>query len=181
VTLNFHPKGRTPVPADPDRRHHQVDELLSELTAWNPRARMGAFRRWLRSPFSLIHLGVVSILEAAGPLSMSRLAAALGVSVASATGIVDRMESRGLVERRHSDDDRRVIVVHLTESGRDLFQKVERQRRKHLAGLVQRLTDEEIDAFLFGLRALHRAQVDEVGDPLESMTDDEHEDDEAAT
>ena len=56
-----------------------------------------------------------------------------------------------------------------------------RQRRKHLAGLVQRLTDEELDGFLFGLRALHRARVDEVGDPLESMTDDEHEDDEAAT
>jgi DNA-binding MarR family transcriptional regulator len=159
--------------ADPDRRRRQVDELLYELTAWNPRARMGAFRRWLRSPFSLIHLGVVSILDAAGPLPMSRLAASLGVSVASATGIVDRMESRGLVERRHSEDDRRVIVVHLTDAGEELFRKVERQRRKHLAGLMERLSDEEVDAFLFGLRALHRARVAEAGDAPDDDQEDE--------
>ena len=39
---------------------------------------------------------------------MSQLAEALDVSQASATGIVDRMEQRGLVSRQRNDEDRRV-------------------------------------------------------------------------
>ena len=48
---------------------------------------------------------------------MGDLAEELDVSVASATGIVDRMEQRGLVERRHGPDDRRVVMVDLTATG----------------------------------------------------------------
>ena len=51
------------------------------------------------------------MLDTEGPTSMGRLAEALDISVASMTGIVDRMEERGLVERRHEGKDRRVVLV----------------------------------------------------------------------
>ena len=51
-------------------------------------------------------------------MPMGALADSLDVSQASATGIVDRMEQRGLIERRRDDDDRRVIRVPLTADGR---------------------------------------------------------------
>jgi DNA-binding MarR family transcriptional regulator len=143
----------------PSERHRRLaDELLQELTAWSPRERMRAFRRWQRGPFSLVHLNVVTTLEVDGPLPMSHLAERLGVSDASATGIVDRMEQRQLVVRRHDLGDRRLVTVHLADGGRDLFEKVERRRRKRLGALVDRLTDDELEAFLLGLRAMHRAR-----------------------
>ena len=103
--------------------------IVDELTTWNPRERMGVFRKWLEGSLSLVHLNVLTVLEAAGPLSMSKLAEALDVSVASATGIVDRMEKRGLVERRHDDADRRVVLVHPTEPAGGLRRHGEMRRR----------------------------------------------------
>jgi ATP-binding cassette subfamily B protein len=141
-----------------NERRRLADDVLDELTAWSPRDRMRAFKSWLAGSLSLVHLHLLTILEAHGPQSMSKLADALGVSVASATGIVDRMESKHLVERRPDPDDRRVVMVHMLERGAVTFQKVAQHRRKSLTGLLDRLTDEELSAFLIGLRALRAAR-----------------------
>jgi DNA-binding MarR family transcriptional regulator len=137
-----------------------VDDLLQELTSWGPRERAGAFRQWLRVSLSLVHLHVLTVLEADGPLAMSKLAEALDVSVASATGIVDRMEQRGLVERRREPDDRRVVLVHPTDKGGSVFHDMAMERRKHLAILLDRMTDEELEGFLTGLRAMRRVRTE---------------------
>ena len=89
-----------PIDAPRDERPNLTDELLDELSRWGPRERGGMFRSWHRGSLSIVHLIVLTVLEADGPRSMGDLAEALDVSVASATGIVDRMERRGLVERR---------------------------------------------------------------------------------
>ena len=141
-------------------RKRIVDDLLQELTSWGPRERAGAFRQWLRVSLSLVHLHVLTVLEADGPLAMSRLAEALDVSVASATGIVDRMEQRGLVERRREPDDRRVILVHPTDKGNAVFRDMAKERRKHLAALLDRMTDAELEGFLTGLRAMRRVRTE---------------------
>jgi DNA-binding MarR family transcriptional regulator len=129
------------------------------MLPWDPRERSGAFKAWLRGSLSLVHLHVLTILETEGPLPMSRLADALDVSVASATGIVDRMEQRGLVERRHSASDRRVVQVHVTDAGRDVFQAMDAQRRGHVAAVLERLTDDELTGLLIGLRATRAARA----------------------
>ena len=90
---------------------------------------------------------------------MSHLAEALDVSVASATGIVERMEKRGLVERRHAKADRRVVLVHPTEAGVAIFRVIDERRRQGLASLLERLSDDELVALLKGHRALRAARV----------------------
>jgi DNA-binding MarR family transcriptional regulator len=137
-----------------------VDDLLEELTSWNPRERAGAFRHWLRVSLSLVHLHVLTVLEADGPLSMSKVAEALDVSVASATGIIDRMEQRGLVERRREPSDRRVVLVHATDAGDSIFRDIAKERREHLAVLLDRMTDRELQGFLTGLRAMRRVRTE---------------------
>jgi DNA-binding MarR family transcriptional regulator len=139
-------------------RRRVLDDLLDELTSWGPRERAGAFRQWLRGSLSLVHLHVLTVLEARGPLSMTKLAEELDVSVASLTGIVDRMASRGLVERQREPDDRRVIVVHPTEAGGAVFSEMAAERRRHLEPLLDRMTDDELESFLVGLRALLRVR-----------------------
>ena len=102
-----------------------VDEVVDEITAWNPREFIAAFARMHQGQISLVHLNVLMQLEATGPLPMNRLADALDISVASVTGVVDRMEARGLVERRRDAEDRRVILVHPAEGGRRLFAEID--------------------------------------------------------
>ena len=141
-----------------NRRRRLADALLNELLSWNPREFITAFRRWHRDSFSLIHLNVLTMLDADGPDYMSHLAEALDVSVASMTGIVDRMEKRGLVERRHGGKDRRVVLVYPTEVGRDVFREIDRRRREGLTKILERLSDDELAGLLTGHRALRKAR-----------------------
>jgi DNA-binding MarR family transcriptional regulator len=91
---------------------------------------------------------------------MSHLAEALDVSVASMTGIVDRMERRALVERRHDGKDRRVVHVHPTDAGRDVFREIDERRRVGLGKLLERLDADELDGLLKGHRALRQARAE---------------------
>jgi len=58
---------------------------------------------------------------ARGPRRMSELAECSQTSQASLTGIVDRMEEHGLVDRLRSSEDRRVVEVVATDTGRELL------------------------------------------------------------
>ena len=140
-------------------REALISDLVDEMTSWNPRERMDAFRSWLKGSLSLIQLHVLTVIESDGPLSMSSVAETLDVSVASATGIVGRMEERGLVERRHSTTDRRVVLVHPTETGNAVFQELTDARRARLGELLGRLADDELAALLTGLRAMRAART----------------------
>jgi DNA-binding MarR family transcriptional regulator len=144
--------------AEPIDRAALQRELLDEMTAWPAGDRGGAFRTWHRHALSLVHLNVLTALEAQGPLSMKRLAEAMDVSDASATGIVDRMEKRSLVERRHDTTDRRVVLVHPTEAGAQVFRNMAAHRREFLTRVLAELTEEEMNALLTGMRAIHAAR-----------------------
>jgi DNA-binding MarR family transcriptional regulator len=65
-------------------------------------------------------LGALKALDPERPLAMSELAGILGCDNSNVTGIVDRLEYRGLVERRPAEHDRRVKLLALTDDGRDL-------------------------------------------------------------
>ena len=68
-------------------------------------------------------VGVLSALRMAGPphrLSPTRLGKGLMLSSAGVTSRLDRLERRGLVARHPDPDDRRGIIVELTELGREL-------------------------------------------------------------
>ena len=60
---------------------------------------------------------VLHLIEPGRPLPMRRLADTLSCDASNVTGLVDRLEDRGLVERRPSADDRRVKMLQLTPDG----------------------------------------------------------------
>ncbi len=131
------------------------------------------FRAWSRGALSLVHLNVLTLIEVDGPMSMGRLAATLDVSVASATGIVSRMTARGVVERRSDADDRRVVLVHLTAAGSQIFQSLEEHRRGRLVKLLEQLSDDEMAGLLLGLRALHAARAQMTASTVEGPAEGE--------
>ena len=52
-----------------------------------------------------------------GPLSAGQLSGATGLRPAATTALIDRLERRGLVRRRRSEEDRRTVLVEMTEQG----------------------------------------------------------------
>ncbi|WP_281155813.1 MarR family transcriptional regulator [Streptomyces sp. HYC2] len=93
------------------------------------------------------------------PLPMRKLAQKLKCEPSNVTGIVDRLETRGLVERQADPGDRRVKLAAATEDGRRVARELReglRFAREPLAGL----SEEERMA----LRDLLRRMVDQ-GEP----------------
>jgi DNA-binding MarR family transcriptional regulator len=135
-----------------------VQQVVDELSSWNPREFVAAFQRWHQGEVSLVHLNVLMLLSASGPMSMSRLAEALDISVASVTGVVDRMEARGLVERKRDTEDRRVIMVTAAEGGNQIFAEIDQRRRQSLGVLLNNLSRDELVGLLKGHRALRAAR-----------------------
>jgi DNA-binding MarR family transcriptional regulator len=76
---------------------------------------------------SPIQCHVLHLIEPGRPLPMRRLAETLSCDASNVTGLVDRLESRGLVRRQPSPRDRRVKVLQLTPAGSRLRAQLLRQ------------------------------------------------------
>ena len=63
-------------------------------------------------------------LDLEPPISMRELANRLGADPSNVTGLIDRLEARGLVERRPDPHDRRIKGLALTSAGAGLRQRL---------------------------------------------------------
>lgn len=74
-------------------------------------------------PFGLTgrDLAVLIVLDGLGPASQQEAARGLGVDRTTMVALLDGLESKGIVERRPAEEDRRRNVVQLTASGRRTF------------------------------------------------------------
>jgi MarR family 2-MHQ and catechol resistance regulon transcriptional repressor len=83
--------------------------------------------------------GVLEVLLHKGPMPVNALGDKIRLTSGSITTLVDRLEKKGLVERRDDKSDRRARVVHLTAAGRKLigcaFADHEAAMEKATAGL----------------------------------------------
>lgn len=76
-------------------------------------------------------------------MSMTEVANRMGHTTAAATGLVDRLENLGYVRRKHASDDRRKILVGITENGLALVGRIREDMVRNLMKLMRHLTDEE--------------------------------------
>ena len=104
---------------------------------------------------SSIQCHALHLIEPDRPMPMSRLARALACDASNVTGLVDRLESRGVVQRVPSTTDRRVKAVGLTAAGAklrgELLQRVamrphplsrlSRAERRLLVEILEKLVD----------------------------------------
>lgn len=116
----------------------------------------------------MAHLHLMTLLEQSGPLTMGRVAELLGSGLPTATGLVTRMEERGLVERFRDTDDRRVVLVRLTEGGLGELRELQAARRQRLGLAIQELSESEQLGLLASIRSLRSAfeRISHEGDPI---------------
>jgi len=96
---------------------------------------------------------VLHLIEPGKPLPMGRLAETLACDASNVTGLVDRLESRGLVKRQPSIGDRRQKVLGLTAAGVRL-RTVVRERLQKPPESLARLSAEDQRALVRILRHL---------------------------
>ncbi len=86
------------------------------------------------------------VIEAIGvgkPKNMTSVAKALSVTTGTLTISVNSLVKKGFVERVRSEEDRRVVLISLTEKGKQIYRKHQRFHEELVESIVKQLDDEE--------------------------------------
>ncbi len=112
---------------------------------------------WAKLDLTMPQLKTLLLLGQQGSATVSWLAGSMHVSPPNVTGILDRLEGRGLVRRTSDRSDRRVVRIVLTEGGTALLADMERAGLGAVTEAVHRLGARQRSALLEGLMALTRS------------------------
>jgi DNA-binding MarR family transcriptional regulator len=112
---------------------------------------------WMDLQLTMAQLKSLFFIINQGSTNPGKLAAALGVTPTNVTGIIDRLEKQGLVSRTGDAQDRRVMLLRATSRGEDLVTKLRERRQSYLAGVLAKLSPDELATLARGLDALARA------------------------
>ncbi len=88
-------------------------------------------------------------------LTMSDIAKKMGHSTAAATGLVDRLEKLVYVERVHAAEDRRKIMVRITNKGTQLVSKMRTEIANDLAGILADMDEDQAESVEHTKRAIN--------------------------
>ena len=132
-------------------------------------AALGQLVRYVRQAATVGGLStaassLLSHLIREGPTRLTELARADGVSQPAMTQMVTRLEREGLVRRVSSTDDRRGVLVEVTDAGVDLVGLRRAELAEALQELIARLDPEEQQAVATALPALARVIKDRTSD-----------------
>jgi DNA-binding MarR family transcriptional regulator len=152
------PAAAPTTPVDP-----LIDSIVGELHRMIGSLRCAGTGRMVKAGISMTHLHILWVLDHHGDLTMSRLAEMLDVSFSNATGLIDRMEERGLVERVRVPDDRRVVIVRASEQGARIRDEIEAVKQDRMRAILARLQPDQLSRVLAALGDLQGAVVDEIG------------------
>jgi DNA-binding MarR family transcriptional regulator len=114
-------------------------------------------KEWLRLDLTMPQLKVVLLLFISGPSRMSEIASALGVSLATATGVVDRLVERDILTREGDPGDRRVVLCRLSEKGGELMSGLWQLSRDQAGELMRSLASPQLLLITESLEVLLQA------------------------
>jgi DNA-binding MarR family transcriptional regulator len=149
------------IPSDQPRRDADRSQLSAAIIA-QFRTALGELRcmggdRMRRAEISSTNFHILSMLDRHGEMAMGRLADMLDVSLSNASGLVDRLEDRGLVERIRVPDDRRIVLVRATDLGRTTLVELEVLKDGMIQGLLDHLDSAQLERVALALEDIRTA------------------------
>lgn len=129
---------------------------IEALEAETERMRMDASLEALMSlPLTVQQLkALVVIITGSGDTTAQRIAEVLQVSLATVSGIVDRLVGHGVVDRVPDDRDRRARLLVATDRGREIFHSLMKEADGFRRSAIARLEIEDLRALVQGMEAL---------------------------
>jgi DNA-binding MarR family transcriptional regulator len=121
----------------------EIEEHSQALFELMPKGPPG----WAHHDLTFGQLRLLFTLGESGPVSIGQLAHMLGVTDATASEFVDRLERRGLAVRSHRADDRRVVDCQLSDGGARLLAEIQGARQTAMRQMLGLLTADELAQF----------------------------------
>jgi len=128
----------TVVAADP------MAPIIADFRATMTELKCASSERLLRLGVSMAQLHILYTVQRNGEMTMSRLAEGLNVSLSNASGLIDRMEERGFVERTRVPEDRRIVLVRVTADGTRMLEEVDALSDELLRSVLGRVKPSQL-------------------------------------
>ncbi|MDR1806370.1 MAG: MarR family transcriptional regulator [Propionibacteriaceae bacterium] len=133
------------------------ERLLEDFSRLREEFEQGNVARHIDALVSLPvtnqQLHVLGFLVVGGPRRASEVARLLDVSGATVSGLLDRLEAAGLVERTVAPEDGRGRLAAATPTGIDVVRQLTAASVPPLVEVIDRVNDADLAAFVQGLRA----------------------------
>ncbi|MFB6498680.1 MarR family transcriptional regulator [Bacillus haynesii] len=120
-------------------------------------AGLGDVSEWMKLDLSMPQMKVLMLLNNHGTLKVSEIAEKMGASLSNMTGLLSRLEQANFIKRTHSEQDRRTIVVELTEDAKRIFRSLYKKGHEKLKKALQKLNEQEKIKVNEGLTILEKA------------------------
>jgi DNA-binding MarR family transcriptional regulator len=106
--------------------------------------RLSIPQEWMSADLTLAQIRVLLVLFRDGQQRMGTLAKSIGVTVSTATGVVDNLVRKGLVLRESDPEDRRLVICHLSPTGEEQVKRLWALGRFQIKRLLRGLSLEEL-------------------------------------
>jgi MarR family transcriptional regulator, organic hydroperoxide resistance regulator len=161
-----------------------IQEIVGAIRKFVRAVSLDAFKMSRQYGLTGPQSSVLRTLVQYGPLSSAALSRRLYVTPSNVTGIIDRLEKKGLVERVKKEGDRRVALIMLTETGTELSNKLPDPIEKRLIYGLADLESEHVRILSLVmnqiLNLIDAKEVDEVfleipqGDSIPFVGEEKH-------
>ena len=139
-----------------------VGEVLPESTRriiWLLRRLVQAselYSKYLQKNYGVTQhqLGCLLALFDSGPMPQSKLAQTILVKPSTITGIIDRLEQKGLVVRERSERDRRIVNINITDAGNELVNEAPPPIQKTIINGLKSLSERDTTKVVESLEGL---------------------------
>jgi DNA-binding MarR family transcriptional regulator len=149
---------------DEDQRAEQIESILEVSDSIFKLLLPTVPREILDLDLTTPQMKVVLLLFLNGPTNMSTLASELGVSLATTTGVVDRLVERSMLTRDELKEDRRVVLCRLSEEGHAVVNGVWTSARNRVREMLEAVPTSKLSLIEEALRSLMPTGAAELAD-----------------
>jgi len=126
---------------------HQTDLILRQFEP----------EPWIELNLTLAQLKSLLFIAAKEKTNFKKLAEALGVTPPNVTGIIDRLVEQALVTRTENPEDRRIMLLQVTEKGQELLNNLRERHTSQMLQVLSYLSTDELMMQVKTLKDLKRA------------------------
>ncbi len=135
-----------------DSRNRLISQF-AELTEYlNRELHHGVLFEWSGINLTIPQVRTLVLLDRRGSMRMGKISECLGSTVSATTSIVERMVTKGLVERDWDPDDRRVVLCKLTPAGRGALRDLWRLQEDLARRVANRLNTDQLEQLVQSLQ-----------------------------
>ncbi|MGC9323021.1 MAG: MarR family winged helix-turn-helix transcriptional regulator [Kosmotogaceae bacterium] len=134
----------------------KLEEMLTAIKKVMSLMKQNFERDFKKMHVTQSQILVMRVLNQCGDMKVSDISNELDLSNSTVSGIIDRLVEKKIVQRKRSDEDRRIVTISLADEYRQPVKKGLNDFAQKMRKALSTITDEDVDSIIRGLEKLEK-------------------------